>query len=284
MFGYVTVAKDGLSKEAQERYRAFYCGLCRQLRIRHGSLSRLTLSYDLTFLYLLLSSLYEPEETRGRECCAPHPFRAHSYIDNELAAYCADMNLLLAYHKCRDDWQDEGSFAGRQGAAALKKAYEKVKQAHGSKCNAVEECLAEIGRIEKNGVLEPDRLANLSGRMLGIVYRWREDEWADTLQHMGEGLGRFIYIMDAYDDLEKDCRKGRYNPLKDLSKQADYETLMLDSLRWMIGECAQEFETLPLVNDMEILRNILYAGCWTRYRMKHAQDKPLQKKQGRHKE
>lgn len=281
MFGYVTVAKDGLTKEAQERYRAFYCGLCRRLRLRHGSLSRFTLSYDLTFLYILLSSLYEPEERNERERCAPHPLRPHAYIDNELADYCADMNVLLAYHKCSDDVQDEGSLAGRQGISLLKNAYKKVKQAHGAKCTPVEECLEEIRRIEKGGTLEPDRLANLTGRMLGIIYRYKEDMWADTLQQMGEGLGRFIYLMDAYDDLEKDIRKERYNPLKELSTQPDYETLMEDSLRWMIGECAQAFETLPLVNDMDILRNVLYAGCWTKYRMKHADDRHLQKMQGR---
>lgn len=280
MFGYVTVAKDGLSKEAQERYRAFYCGLCRRLRMRHGSLSRITLSYDLTFLYILLSSLYEPEENKGEERCAPHPFRPHAYLDNELADYCADMNVLLAYHKCRDDWQDEGSFSGRQGTALLKKAYEKVKEAYGAKCIQVEECLGEIRRIEKGGTLEPDSLANLSGRMLGAIYRFREDRWADTLQQMGESLGRFIYLMDAYDDLEKDVRKGSYNPLKEMSAQPDYESLVEDSLRWMIGECAQAFETLPLVSDMDILRNVLYAGCWTKYRMKHAGDKHLQKTKG----
>ena len=104
--------------------------------------------------------------------------------------------------------------------------------------------------------------------MLGAIYRYREDLWADTLQRIGEGLGRFIYLMDAYDDLEADLRRGRYNPLKDMSLQDDYEDRVLESLTLLIAESTDAFETLPLVKDMDILRNILYAGCWTRYRQK----------------
>lgn len=278
MFGYVTIAKDGLSKEQQERYRAFYCGLCRALRLRHGSLSRLTLSYDATFLYILLTSLYEPEEQNGKERCAPHPFRLHDFVDNPFAAYCADMNIALSYHKCRDDCQDEGSLAGRQGEKALRKAYERVKADYPDKCRLLEECLAEIRRIEQTGRPEPDLLANLTGRMLGAIYRWREDEWADSLQHMGEALGRFIYLMDAWDDLPADLRKGRYNPFAEMSRQEDFEELCLSSMKWMIGECAEEFETLPLLQDVDILRNVLYSGCWMRYHMKRAKE---EKKKGR---
>ena len=83
--------------------------------------------------------------------------------------------------------------------------------------------------------------------------------------HRG-GLGRFIYLMDAYDDLEADRRRGRYNPLRDMSLQDDYEERILESLTLLIAESTDAFETLPLVKDMDILRNILYAGCWTRYR------------------
>ena len=74
--------------------------------------------------------------------------------------------------------------------------------------------------------------------------------------------------MDAYDDLEADIRRGRYNPLKDMSLQDDYEDRVLESLTLLIAESTDAFETLPLVKDMDILRNILYAGCWTRYRQK----------------
>ena len=75
MFGYVTIAAGALTQEQRERYRAYYCGLCHALKRRYGALGRMTLSYDMTFLYLLLNSLYEPDETQGTARCLPHPFR-----------------------------------------------------------------------------------------------------------------------------------------------------------------------------------------------------------------
>ena len=278
MFGYVTITADTLPKELRERYRAFYCGLCRTLRKQYGNLGRATLSYDATFLWLLLSSLYEPEEHNGAERCVLHPLKPHPYVDNDLAAYCADMNMALAYHKCLDNWLDEKSLASKAEAALLKPSYDKIAARYPEKCAALEESLADIRQAEKQQPPDPDRLANLSARMLGAVYRCREDEWADTLQHVGEALGRFIYLMDAYDDLPGDLKRKRFNPLKDMALREDYEAFCKESLTLLIAECTQEFETLPLLQDAEILRNILYAGCWTRYNVRQARrdkDKPV---------
>lgn len=266
MFGYVTIAPDALEPERRDRYRACYCGLCHTLKARHGQLGRATLSYDMTFLLLLLSSLYEPEETEGRERCAPHPFKPHAFACSAVSEYCADMNVALAYHKLLDDWRDDHSQAARWQAARLRAAYERVRASYPNQCAEIERRLNEISALEREGSPEPDAPANLTARMLGAVYRYREDLWADTLQRMGEALGRFIYLMDAWEDLPRDLKKGRYNPLKAYANREDYEAFIKDSLTLLISECADAFETLPTVQDMDILRNILYAGCWTRYR------------------
>ena len=270
MFGYVTIAGAALAPERQARYRALYCGLCHTLGKRHGQIGRMTLSYDVTFLYLLLTSLYEPEETQGMARCIPHPFKPHAYVQNELAAYCCDMNIAVAYHKCMDDWQDDHSPIGRAEAALLQKSYDRVSALYPEKCRQIEECLKELSALEKRDAFALDEAANLSARMLGVMYRIREDLWADTLERMGQALGRFIYLMDAYDDLDKDIRKNRFNALRAYRDQEDYETFVKESLTLLIAECTDTFETLPLVQDMDILRNILYSGCWTRYRLKQA--------------
>ncbi len=268
MFGYVTIAAGALAPERQARYRTCYCGLCRTLKQRHGGLSRLTLSYDMTFLYLLLCSMYEPEETEARERCLPHPFKPHAYVQSGLSEYCADMNIALAYHKCRDDWADDRSLAARAQMKLLDGAYARVSALYPEKCAEIERCLSELSALERAGELSPDGPANLTARMLGVCYRYREDEWAPTLQLVGEALGRFVYLMDAYDDLPRDLRKKRYNPLAPLSGREDYESFVKESLTLLIAECTEAFETLPLVKDMDILRNILYAGCWSRYQQK----------------
>jgi len=281
MFGYVTINSAELEEKSRQRYQSYYCGLCRTLMSRYGNLGRLTLSNDMTFLMILLSSLYEPEEfiTEGR--CPPHPIKAREGIQNELSAYCADMNIALAYHKCRDDWMDDHSITGMAEAKLLEKAYHKVEMRYPDKCAAIERCLKDIGMLEQNNCLEPDAPANLTARMLGEIFVFKGDYWALPLRIIGEGLGRFIYLMDAYDDLPADLRRKRYNPLAQYREQLEYESLVKDSLTLVIAECTQAFELLPLVKDVEILRNILYSGVWMRYLQK--QQKP-RREQGKLKE
>ncbi len=267
MFGYVSPALEGFTKEQKERYRAYYCGLCRTLWETYGNVGRLTLSNDMTFLLILLTSLYEPEEKTGQARCLPHPVHSRSYLQNPLSAYCADMNIALAYHKSLDDWKDDGSLMGKAQARLLHKAYRQVEGRYPEKCKAIEECLAAIGCLESEGAALPDEPANLTARMLGMIFAYQADHWADTLRQLGEALGRFIYLMDAYDDLPSDLKHKRYNPLKEYANQADYEDFCKDSLTLLIAEATEAFETLPLMLDVDILRNILYAGVWVRYEM-----------------
>lgn len=266
MFGYVTVNLGSLDEAAKGRYQAYYCGLCETLKERHGNLGRATLSYDMTFLLILLSSLYEPEETVTRGRCALHPMRQRERLHNDLAAYVADMNVALAYHKGRDDWADDRSAAGLALSGLLAKAYARVEAAWPEKCATIARCLRETAALEKADCQQVDAPANLTAEMLGELFAWRPDDfWSPDLRAIGEALGRFIYTMDAYEDLGDDLRKGRYNPLKSLKDEDAYESLMKDALLLMIGESAQAFEALPLVRDVDILRNVLYAGVWTRY-------------------
>lgn len=284
MFGYITIAPDALPKERSDRYRSFYCGLCRTLRQRHGSLSRITLSYDLTFLYILLNSLYEPQETMGLEHCFLHPVAGRNYVYSEPAEYCADMNVALSYHKCMDNWKDDRSIISRSEAALLQKAYDRVFMKYPEKCRQIETCLKELNALEKTGDNSLDGAANLTAQMLGIVYRYKEsDYWADTLAQMGQGLGRFIYLMDAYEDLPGDLRKGRYNPLAAYHQREDYESFVHQCLTMLIAECTEAFEMLPVVQDADLLRNILYGGCWMRYhalQKRRDKNKPAVVKEG----
>ena len=73
MFGYVTASLKELDKEAEQRYGAVYCGICRRIRIQSGNIARIGLSYDMSFLALLLMSLYEPQEESGKKACKLHP-------------------------------------------------------------------------------------------------------------------------------------------------------------------------------------------------------------------
>lgn len=266
MFGYIVANAQALPKERQARFRALYCGLCRTLRTRHGLAGGATLSYDMTFLAALLNALYEPGERAGRERCPTHPARAHDYALSPVMDYVADMNVALAYHKCRDNWADERSLLAAGEGALLRGAYRRVAAAHPEKCRAVEAWLDEIHGFEAEQLLEIDPPVNATGRLLGELFVYPgEQTWSDELRAIGDGLGRFVYFMDAYDDLPGDLRHGRFNPLKKLRDREDYEALCKSALTMMVSDAAEAFERLPIVLDADILRNVLYSGVWSKY-------------------
>ena len=97
------------------------------------------------------------------------------------------------------------------------------------------------------------------------LFDYRQDHWSPELRSIGFNLGKYIYLLDAYDDLARDERKGAYNPLRELSTHPDYEEEMVDIFELLLARCAQNFERLPCVEDADLLRNILYSGVWCRF-------------------
>lgn len=266
MFGYVMVNRETLPPERQARFRACYCGLCRTLRRRHGYLGALTLSNDMTFLSIALSSLYEPDEDSGRERCPMHVITRHDWANTAPTEYAADMNVALAYHLCLDNWRDDKRILSYAEAALIKRGYNRVKKLYPEKCARMEASIRALSEIESRPPTgDIDEPTNIVGELIGDIFKYKDDEWAIGMYRAGSALGRFIYIMDAYDDLAGDIRRNRYNPLKPIASDADFEKKCLDILTMLIAECTEEFELLPMLRDIDILRNILYSGVWNKY-------------------
>ncbi len=262
MFGYVVANLEDATAQEKERYRAVYCGLCRTLGHRCGQHCRLSLTYDMAFLVLLFGSLYEPEETRSQARCIAHPLSTHAFAQNRFTDYAADVTVALAYHKCRDDWNDEHKATARVGQAALAGAYRRVRGRLPRQCTAIERELAAIDALEQAADPSPDAAARRFGDLMGELFVVDQDPWAETLRNMGYHLGRFIYLMDAVCDLESDRKKGTYNPLATLDL-APAESEM--ALSVIMGQATEAFEKLPLEQDLHLLRNVLYAGVWQKY-------------------
>ncbi len=263
MFGYVTAHTETLTDEELKIYKGMYCGLCRTLKARYGGLSRLTVTYDMTFLILVLSSLYPEGEDTGSERCVTHPVKRHDYIVNPFTEYAADMNIVLTYNKLLDDWKDDKNIAARLSAAYFKRDYDRIWYKYPKQCATVERCLSELAEVERKGILSPDIPSGIFGRLLAEIFITREDEYSQTLRRSMAALGRFIYIMDAWDDLSSDIKKERYNPLTSIDS-----SIMESVLTMLISECAETLFTLPLSKNEGIIKNIIYSGVWTRYSQK----------------
>ena len=209
--------------------------------------------------------MYEPEEERGEERCPTHPLKRHAYAVCKPLEYVADMNVALAYYKCLDNWTDEHSAVSLGEAKLLKRGYRRISERHPDKCAAIESWLREIHEIESRPEGDIDAPVNSTGRMLGELFCYDDGYWSESLRIMGDGLGRFIYFMDAYDDLPGDVRHNRFNPLKPFRERPDFEAMCKDALTMMVADCTQEFERMPIVQDADLLRNVLYSGVWSRY-------------------
>lgn len=270
MFGYIIANKDIMTEEQEARYRECYCGLCHALQRRHGTIARLTLTYDMTFLILLLNSMYEPDESSGTARCFMHPVRTHNWASSWVTDYAADMNVALAYLNCMDDWKDERRLTRRAEAGMLSEEYFYVTQKYPEKCKFITDCLDELSAIEARRDPDPDAGARCFGRLMGEIFAEGPDAlWRERLRVFGQELGEFIYIMDAVLDLEGDRAGGRYNAVAAFAEGKTEDDLRY-TLTMLIGECAAVFERLPVVRDADIMRNILYSGVWLRYNMEMA--------------
>lgn len=265
MYGYVSINRQTLSREEYARFRAVYCGLCRTLSKRFGQCSRLILSYDMTVLQLLLGALYDEEETHGRERCPERLIRPHEYVAGPCAEYAADMSVILAYYKLMDDRIDEPGRRAPLTARTLEAAFAQVKARYPEKCAAIDAFFQESRRLETEDPENIDALANCTGSIITEIYLWRDDFFSPLLAQMGRALGRFIYLCDAYEDLDSDIKHNRPNPLRTLRRHGDYEQEMRQILTMEMDACTSAFERLPIVQDASLLRNVFYSGVWGRY-------------------
>lgn len=273
MFGYVCGNPKLMTEEEMLRYRSAYCGLCRCIGNRHGQLTRLSLTYDMTFLALFLSAMYEPEETKERFWCPLHPKGKHGSLITPYTQYAADMNVLLAYLNCRDNWTDDRSVAALGESLVFRRGYRQAMQRYPRQADVIRREMDTLTTLERERCANPDLPANCFGRLLGELFVPNEhDHFADDLRSFGFFLGKFIYLYDACMDYEADKKKGRYNPLALSFPQPLTEDAAKALLTVYISECVRVFNRLPIVQDSVIIQNILLSGVWQAFRKKYGDD------------
>ena len=267
MFGYINVNRKELSEENKKSYQSYYCGLCQSLHASCGKKGQMLLNYDMTFLVVLLTGLYELQNKEQSFTCMMHPTKKQKAFENEVSDYCAAMNVMLAYHNLMDDWKDEKNRSKKTLANMIRKDYDKFATIYPRQTKALENYMKRLAEYEALNETNIDLVAGLTGEMLGEIFAWKEDEWYEELKTLGFYMGKFIYLMDAYEDIDKDEKAKKYNPLCQLRKDnpKDFETLCRLMMTSMMSECAKSFERLPILQHADILRNILYSGVWSKY-------------------
>ena len=273
MFGYVQVNQRELKIREYETYRSYYCGLCYALREAYARTGQVLLTYDMTFLVLLLTGLYEPAEDCEKRRCLLHPAKPHLQTVNEFTFYAADMTILLSYVKATDDWRDEHSHPKRALAMALYPKYRDLKKRYPRQAKTLERSVKTLSRLEREGCTDADLVSGQTGRFLGEIFVYREDLWQEDLRELGFYLGKYIYLLDAADDFDKDRKNHSFNILHSMTEETaasfSSDPQLEQNVRLMLTDLmarsSRAFERLPILKNAPILRNILYSGVWIRY-------------------
>ncbi|MBQ7089428.1 MAG: hypothetical protein IJN04_07305 [Clostridia bacterium] len=289
MFGYVRIFKPTIRMGEYEQYKGIYCTLCKRLGKRYGVLSRFTLSYDMTFLALLQMALEKKEADFCPSRCSFNPAKRCLKARNTAAIdRAADIGTILAYYKLRDTLADEGLGKKIGAWCALpfaKAAYKKAKKQVPQIDEAAAEMMAAQARAEADGTTSIDRAAEPFAVLLGYLAAQLidDDTQKRVLNRFGYCLGRWVYLMDAVDDLAEDLQKGRYNPFIGAEGWTEHHTETVQNTRSRarltlnacLAECKAAYELLEIRRFDGILRNILEEG------MAHAQKRVTSGEEGK---
>ena len=261
MFGYVKINKMDLTFREYEHYRGYYCGLCKYLKDNHGEISRLSLNYDITFLILVLTAVYRPKSTIIEEGCITNPFKKKKKIINEITEYAASMNVLLTYYKLEDNLKDDNGLKDKVAYTIYKGRLKSAYKKYPKKAEFIKGQLETLYNLEQENNTNIDLVSNTFGNLMAEIFAYKEDEFEKDLRQIGFNIGKYIYLLDAYEDLDKDYKfelKGKYE---------DDETYLKETkkISMSLGMVGKRIDNLNLKTNTAIIENIVYSGVYLRY-------------------
>ena len=259
-----------------DTYKAVYCGLCKQLGKAYGPFARMTLNYDFTFLSLLILGVKDPCPVFQRERCAANPLKRKACLSAcDESLFAASVAMIMLYYKLLDNYRDSGFWGKLRSLLLLpwaSHARKKAKKRYPEMERIIGEEMAKQQSVENDSSISPDCAAEPSARALAEIMALIPTTENDrrVLYRIGYLVGRWVYLIDALDDMAEDCRRRRFNPYlvkHHLSRQGgalpDFTRAKEDAIgaiRLTAGELGNTYELLDLKRYKPILDNIIYLG------------------------
>lgn len=245
-----------------ETYKAYYCGLCKALKHEYTLIASSLVSYDCAFLYLLADS-FASEENATEPCvCLFHPLEKRLQILTDASQYPAAVNVLLAYYKMKDDIED-GEKVKVAATPFLRPAYKKASSKYPETAKAISMMQRALSGIQEKKSGNVDEPAGTFGVMLGKVFEFLDAVRWEDLYDLGFNLGRWLYIVDALDDIKKDEKSGNYNVFINKYGESGNPEILKEAefnLYFSLARAAEAYGRLPVRKNKEILDNIFYLG------------------------
>lgn len=264
MFGYVKPLKEEMKFREFEVFRAYYCGLCKEIG-RKSYISKLTLTYDMAFLSFLLSSIYIDKESTNRKFCL-YRFNKVNVLSNKYIEYAADMNIILSNRKLIDNYKDDKNYFALVFSKVINT--KRILPESEEKIHTIDEYLKNTFNLEdiKTGSL--DEISHDFAKICEKIFNIYGN--SPALKVLGYNIGKWIYILDAFDDIDKDVKENSYNPLIyrfDYQSGEDVEKFkerIKDNIEFTLIRCLREasnaYELIDFKKNKDILDNIIYLG------------------------
>lgn len=283
MFGYVVPFKPELKVKEYNLFRAYYCGLCFSIKKQFGEIPRIALNYDMTFLALILDSITDEDIKVYAKICMAHPSKKRPILyENKAIDYAANMNIALTIFKLIDDVNDDKSLKSKVFSLCLNPYKKKFKTQIKLINDLIKKNLDKLSIMEKEKNFTSideicDPFSIIVGKILELYPEKIINDSKDTrymLYDFGYSLGKWIYLIDALDDLKEDMENEKFNPINFL-----YNTFNLpfdeffiqikDRIEFSILSCACRcrdiLNILPINKNKEILDNIINLGMMNKY-------------------
>ncbi|MGM9649889.1 MAG: DUF5685 family protein [Butyricicoccaceae bacterium] len=269
MFGFVRPFRDELKMREYDRFRSVYCGLCHEIARKYGFLYTLALSYDCAYLALVLMSCEADGGTVCRKRCIVHPLRRHTCVcGSEGLSHAAAVSVILTCHKLSDTIADEHGIK-RLGARLLRRlyrrGYRRAVQDAPDFDRTAGQCLSELAVLEREQAASLDRPADTFARLLRAAVPEQTGIRRRVLEELFYHIGRWIYLIDACDDLKDDFASGSYNPirLRFALSEPDIQTVRPQLEHTLLQSLAASYHAYLLLDperDGGIIENVLCQG------------------------
>lgn len=308
MLGYVKIDKGELKVREYEVYTGYYCGVCKSIGRRYGQLPRMVLSYDAAFLAILLASLNDESDTPVQEHCIAHPvIKKKTVIRNRAIDYAGDVMLILAWYKLADDAADEGKAYAKPVMLMMKRIFRRLNSLYPELCSSVKCHLSALSALEREKCASIDMAAEAFSKIMEDIFTEglqavygseppqheppgdRGDpgisgmqdgpcgfaspgsDTRELLARAGYHLGKWVYMIDAVDDIEENIESGAYNPLLfrfkfDAANETadEFRARIEPDLRFnlyhylaMLSRCT---DSLDIRKNAGIIENVIYFG------------------------
>ena len=281
MFGYITPLMSELKLKDYEKFRSYYCGLCISIKNKFGNIPRFGLNYDATFFAVLMDGLNLEETTSFKAKCIKHPTEYRTFIKtNKALDYATDLNMALIYYKLLDDYLDDNSLRSITLVKAVTPYYKKMT--HNNINTIIKDNLNKLHSLEHSGNFSSlDEISHPFSHIMGQVlkecpFEIKNDgkEVRNNLYLFGYYFGKWIYLIDALDDLKKDLKDGSFNPISQVyNKNKDSYEDFIDIIKEKIdlilitlaSSCSELIEKLPIIKNKEIIENVINLGLMDKY-------------------